>query len=499
MRRSCQRRTTNRGHRVSRLHRGLLIAIVACVLGQLLPFSANATPLRQDSALAWSVAETTHFRVNVQSGEPTGAVTFAVTHGGEIETAFRELSLLFPVEPPADRFPIYVYSDEASFESVRLNVGRSEIPGISVVTDPAEQAIVLFLPSFTKLSPVEAENQLRHAIAHLVAKLASGGNIPWGFDEGIAQYIERPVNEKLARTASIVQATHTRGELPSWFDMNRPNAYVEPSLAAAQSYSVIAFLIDRYGIPKLRQFLVELRTTETWSEAMRLAYSGDQNDIEKQWAENVPEWTSGAWRENLVAAFDLEPAQMLLEQANFAAAKEALTPSENLFEQIGDRDQLAFVQGLIAQSDVGIQAESLMTQTQQALESHTYDRAMNLLTQAKLQFAQLPLEQQPTELIAQYESLATQGIEAREQLDSAVQLSHSWRDYAEARDAARGAGITFAALGDEANVALAQAELDKLDQRQRRIVFLLVALGVLTLVWLGLWLWARGPSELSWW
>jgi hypothetical protein len=44
----------------------------------------------------------------------------------------------------------------------------------------------------------------------------------------------------------------------------------------------------------------------------------------------------------------------------------------------------------------------------------------------------------------------------------------------------------------------ADQELSRLDQRQRQIVLLLGALAVLTLAWLALWLWARGPSELDW-
>jgi hypothetical protein len=47
-------------------------------------------------------------------------------------------------------------------------------------------------------------------------------------------------------------------------------------------------------------------------------------------------------------------------------------------------------------------------------------------------------------------------------------------------------------------MAASQSVLDELDKRQRRIVLLLVALAVLTVIWLGLWLWARGPSELIW-
>lgn len=497
MRQSFQRSPAPSGRSRSVVHRGLCIAVFVGLLAQLVP-PAGVRAVQREGDIAWRHAATTHFQITVQSHDRAAAANFAVVHGGQIETAYRELTTLFPIEPPAERFPITVYADQARFDEVAQRDARIEIPGIVVFAGAATSEIMLFQPAFAKLSPVEAENQLRHAISHLVTGIASGGKLPWGFDEGIAQYVERPVNEKLARTASIVQTAYTRGEIPAWFDMNRPNAFVEPSLAAAQAYAVIAFLIDEFELTKLRQFLVELRTADSWNDAMRQAYVGDPNDVESRWRDKIPEWTSSAWRENLVAAFDLAPARRFLEVANYAAAKEALTPSEALFEQIGDREQLALVQAMIAQCDIGIQAESLMSQAQQALETNSYDRAMNLLTQARLQFDQLPEEQRPAELLVTYEQFAAQGIAARAELDTAAVLSRSWQDYAGARRAARNAGASFAALGDEANVALAQSELDQLDQRQRRIVLLLVALAFLTLVWLGLWLWARGPSELNW-
>jgi type II secretory pathway component PulM len=37
-----------------------------------------------------------------------------------------------------------------------------------------------------------------------------------------------------------------------------------------------------------------------------------------------------------------------------------------------------------------------------------------------------------------------------------------------------------------------------LDARQRRLVLMLGALAALTIAWLALWLWARGPAELEW-
>ncbi len=43
-----------------------------------------------------------------------------------------------------------------------------------------------------------------------------------------------------------------------------------------------------------------------------------------------------------------------------------------------------------------------------------------------------------------------------------------------------------------------QALLQDLDARQQRLVLLLGALGILTLGWLGLWLWTRGRPQLDW-
>jgi ABC-type transport system substrate-binding protein len=498
MKRPFRRLSTTQARRRPPVQRALCLGMLIALFCSLTPGRATAAPPAGGLSTGWQVAETTHFRVHVLSGDATAAATFAVMYGGAVETAFSELSLLFSIDPPDERIPIYVYPDNSSLESAINTIDRPEIPGVTAFADPANLDISLSLANFEKLSPVESENQLRHAISHVMTGIATNGTIPWGFDEGFAQYVERPVNEKLARTASLVQTSNQRGALPSWFDMNRPNAFSDPGLAAAQSYAVIAFLIDRYEIAPLRQFLVELRTAPSWNEAMRAAYGRDPNDIEKQWEEDLPRWTSGNWRNNLVAAFDLEQAKALFDKANYAAAKAALDPSQTLFRQINAPDKLELVRQMIAQCDIGIQAESLMTQTQQALEAHTYDRAINLLAQAKLQFAQLPANQQPTDLIATYERLANDGLTATRRLDEATQLQSSWRDFPKARAAAREAGTIFAALGDEARVSQSEKVLDHVDKTQRQIVLSLTGLAVLALIWLGLWLWARGPSELNW-
>ena len=461
---------------------------------------AHAAPPPGDLT-AWSVAESASFRYHVQPAAdgslPLDAPTFSTAYAPDAEQAMTELRLLLGATPP-DKVNVYLYVDAAQHDAAVTAIARPERAGVRAAADPVAGDITIHLPTFQQLSPVQAENALRHALSHVLTAAASGGKVPQGFDEGIAQYVERPVNEQLARVASLVQAADQQGSLPSWFDMNRDLTGVDADLVAAQTYSVIAFLVDRFDLPPLQRFLADLRTAPTWRDALRSAYGRDPNALEQQWREDLPRWTSTGWRENVVSAFDLDPARALLAQANYAAAKATLEPSQELYRQLNDPTTLAEVDALVTQADTGIQAEALMTQAQQALELHTYERAASLVVQARSQYDVLPVEQRPEEMLATYERLASQGMEAELRLETAQELADSWGDYPEARRAARDAGAAFAALGDQDNYDRAAQVLDDLDGRQRRIVLALAGLAVLTLAWLGLWLWARGPSQLVW-
>lgn len=446
----------------------------------------------------WPMVESEHFRFYVQPNEQLAADAFAATYQDAAERALSELSVVFAAQP-SEKINVYAYADPAAFDAAVAAIGRIELPGIDAVADPQANDISLAVSRFGARTPLEAENALRHAVSHILTGIASDFAIPRGFDEGIAQYIERPVNAVLARYAALVQGASQQGDLPSWSDLNRPQPVIDnPDLIAAQSYSVVAFLISRYRLPSLQLFLKTLPTVPNWREALEQTYSREPEDIEKQWRENIPRWAAGEWKENLIAGFDLVPARELLAKGNYAAAKRSLEDSQQLFSELGDAERQAEVEELLTQCDTGLQAEQLMTQVQQALDHHTYDRAASLLVQAKAQYDKLPEEQRPATLIATYESLAADGIEAGERLDEAIARSHRWGDYPEARAAALAAGTTYARLGDEEMTAQARSLLADLDGRQRRIVMMLGALAALTIAWLGLWLWARGRSELRW-
>ncbi|HEU0113851.1 MAG TPA: hypothetical protein VFQ80_04215 [Thermomicrobiales bacterium] len=462
---------------------------------------AQSAPLPPPPFIAppagFAAAETPHVRWLVQTSASMNAVAVATAYGPMAERIYGDLAQMLPM--PAGKIEIVVYGDDSQFLAATAHPPRSDLAPSEVVADPGAGDIAMSLPRFLGRSALDGENLLRHAMTHVVTRKVSAGDIPRGFDEGFAAYTETPVSAKLARSAALVQTAMQAGNLLSWSDLNRPQPPDgDPAVAAAMAYSMTAFLIDRQGVKAYGDFIVAMRDQPDWRTAMRDVYKRSPTELEAAWKENLPQWVAGGWRDNLFAAFDLQPARDLLAKAHYAEAKDRLEQSLRLFTDLGDGGRQAEVEGLLRQADVGLQAESLMTQIQQALEAHTYDRAHTLLTQAHAQYGLLPAGQRPTDLLTAYDALANRGLTATTDLETAQRLSQSWRDYAAARSAALRAGDAFAQLGDGDMLDRVQTVMADLDTRQRRLVVLLAALALLTLSWLALWLWARGPADLDW-
>ncbi len=436
-------------------------------------------------------------RVHVEPGADVDATAFVRSWGLLIDDGLGQLESFLP--SLHDQIDVYVYVGDASYAAATGAARWREPEGTDVLANPGTGDIAVNLAPFSRRTPLEAENALRHALSHVVAREASGGRIPRGFDEGLAAYFEQPVAARLARHAALVQNARAGGDLMSWSDMNRPAAPdVSPPVLTAHAYSMVAFLIDRHGPRVLGDFITQLSDEPDWRAVLRTTYSRAPNELEAQWEENIPRWTTGGWRSNLLAAFDLQPAQDLLERGHYATARRELEQSLRLFTDLGDDAGIAEVGALMRQTDTGLQAETFMSQVQAALEHHDYDRAQTLLQQARAQYARLATSQTPTELIAAYEALAQAGIQAAADLDLARQQSLRWADYPTARASALGAGEGYARLGNDDGMNQTRDVLQALDSRQRRLVLLFGGLALLSSTWLALWLWARGGTHLDW-
>jgi hypothetical protein len=479
----------------------LLCALQPGVGAQEMPEAPASLPIPPPPPAAvppgFTSAETARARIHVAPGSAQDADAFARDWGLLIDDGMDQLDAFLPPFP--DKLDIYVYPGDAAFGQATANARWPELEPGPVLANPGIGDLAVDLEAFQRATPLEAENALRHGMAHVAIRAASRGRAPRGFDEGLAAYFEQPVPAQMARHAALVQNARSNGDLLTWSDLNRPlPPEAEPAQIMAHAYAMVAYFIDRDGAGKLGEFIGALGSEPDWRAVMRETYNRAPADLEAQWVENLPRWTTGGWRTNLLAGFDLEPARDLIAKGHYASARRELEQSLRLFTDLNDETGIDQINDLMAQTDIGLQAETLMGQTQASLEVHDYDRAQDLLSQAQSQFARLGGVQAPDETIVVYAGLSQQGLQAEQDLARARVLSRRWADDPLARQAALSAGTAYADLGDSAGYESSAAVMRALDERQLRLVLLVGGLTLLSVAWLGLWLWSRGKSSLDW-
>ena len=165
-----------------------------------------------------------------------------------------------------------------------------------------------------------------------------------------------------------------------------------------------------------------------------------------------------------------------------------------------DRQGLAacWREALLAQCAIGLQADGLMQQSEQALIAHDYRGAMTYLVQAESLYDVLPAEHRPETSIERYRTLATTGMEADAQLEAALASGNDWFKAAAARGDAVAAGDAYATLGDEAKRQTAADLVAEIDTRLWRTIYLLSAIVIGLIGWLIAWSWLRHPARLRW-
>ncbi len=477
------------------------LAFLSLLLGMLVPSATVVRAAQQpENRAGWESARISdQLIVWAPVGAAVTAGDFAAAYETELTTALEELLLFLHVDAVARPIELEIYDENDAYQAAIESSGRIELDGQIAIADPHNAVIRLPIDAFGSLTPLDAENQLRHALSHVVAGWATDFQIPRGFDEGLAQYVRRPNLPVQARMAALVQSAMQNGTLASWAELNDAGPNDDDSMERAQSYAIVAYLIQHRGLPELWAFLDEMKTASTWRDALDTALAPETSEqIERQWQENIPTWATGEWRWNLMTGFDLEPARTQLARGNYAGAASALEISEQLLRDVQDPERAAEVAALKDQARIGDLAEAKMTDAQQALETFAYDRAAAAVAQANEQYAQLPPEVRPDDLIDTYTSMAASGLAAIDDLENAQEQSGNWADYADARALALAAGRDFAALGDIERRENADRLVRSMDQEQLRIVLLLVGLAVLAIGWLALRAKTRAPRQLRW-
>ena len=148
------------------------------------------------------------------------------------------------------------------------------------------------------------ERALIHELTHLVvhqATFSPYGRLPTWLDEGLAMYNE---GELESHFRSRLETAIAEGKLISVRSLCSPFSAV-PDLAYlsyAQSYSLAAYLLDKYGKDRMLDLLAVLKEGATYDDAMIQVYGFDIDGLDANWRASLGNTALSAQRERSLPA-----------------------------------------------------------------------------------------------------------------------------------------------------------------------------------------------------
>ncbi|NJN65917.1 MAG: hypothetical protein HC884_03965 [Chloroflexaceae bacterium] len=436
---------------------------------------SEAPPVRSED---WRERTTAHFIILYAAGYEATAEQYA----GFVDRIYEEVATIF-AHQTSTPITLRLYPTEESYAAV--NPLAPDLPGIVAHADFRRREVAVILPVTAQQTPTEVQNNVRHELTHIVAADLSGNRLNTGFQEGIAQYVEEytPVLERKVATLSRARE---QGTLLAWDDFDdRDKVYGKADVSYPQTLSVVAFLIQQYDFAAFRDFLTLSAQSSGYRSALEQAYGKSPADLEAAWRRWLPAYLDEDYRHNALVSYDLSKARQLLDLGRYAEAQTELEqaidwlqteePSSARSEQ--SAATLAEAQQLLERSKAGQQAENLAIEARTALQHAEYARASQLVALARAAYTTLGDTRQDA-ILAAYAERAGRGLRAQEYLVQADDMARNLK-LPEARTASDAAAAEFAVLGDQVRMDQALSFRRSLDNRQQLIGTVLVALGIM--------------------
>lgn len=443
-----------------------VVLFIALAVAFLAPGNASA------QAGEWRERDTTTFTILYTVGEEAEAGRYA----GFVDTIYDEVATSFSYRPPP---PLSLRLFPTSQDYYQVNPAARAIPGIVAHADFRRRELVVIVERTRQQSEEEILNNVRHELTHIIAADMSENRLNTGFQEGVAQYLEHSAPESDSKIAALRLAAD-QGRLMPWsaFD-DRDTIYGTPEVSYPQSLSVVAFLIDRSGFAKLREFLTISARSSGYRSALERTYGVSVTDLETAWQQWLPSYLAGGYKGNVLGQYDLSYARGLLEQGNYPAAVSELDHAIAWVAAHADTqpgEVATQAKELKAQAEMGVRATQIAEDARSALERGDYPRAQQLISQARLAFVEIGDTRQNAALDA-YAQRVQRGITASEQLARANDLANNLR-FTQARSAVDVAAQEFAALGDTQRMEKARSMRGNLDSYQRLTGAVLLVAGL---------------------
>lgn len=398
-----------------------------------------------------------------------------------IDQVYNDLVAVFGVELTTP-INLRLFPTEESYYEV--NPLARQLTGVIAHALNSRDEIAVALPRTKRLTEDDIVNNMRHELTHFFASYLSDGKLKAGFQEGIAQYLEKPT-ERSDYDPAILEQAFEQQRLLTWSEMDEAQAvYSDPQVAYPQSLSVVSFLIDRYGLPTFLDFLRAAATEPGFRSALQTAYSKSADQLEQEWLAYLPEYFDGRWQVNAIYAYDLSRVTELVNKAAYTDAAAELTEIIGLLESTSQTDTLTEAEALLARAHQGQAAGALADESRQALQNGDYPLAVGKGNSAIEAYEALGYRERIPE-IQVYIHRAELGQSALDQLGRGERLLDSFR-FLEAENQLQQATVMLQSLGNQTGAQQGQALLLKLAWQQSLLAYLLLAVGGTILVFNGL-------------
>jgi len=183
---------------------------------------------------------------------------------------------------PEKSINIYIYADAQDLQGAMIY--PQEWTG-GVAFTRYDTVAIGITPASLQWGKRAIAHELTHLVIHQMTLNPYGG-LPTWLDEGLAMSTEGELSPQFV---SHLAAAVAENGLISVRSLSSPfSAYAgEATLAYAQSYSLVQFLIDNYGQSKMLELLLTFRQGSGYDTALGKVYGFDMDGLNILWREHV--------------------------------------------------------------------------------------------------------------------------------------------------------------------------------------------------------------------
>src|SRR5688572_11039309 len=270
--------------------------------------------------------------------EDAGGQAEFAWYASAVELAYQDVQDVFKAAleetgtKPREEIVITLYGDDAAYARANPVAGREE--GVLGHAQPSEGVIGVAVARLRDKSEGFRRDAIRHELAHVALGDLSSQRLPIGFQEGIAQYLERDIDQR-RRFAAAVRRGREAEQLLSFVDLNRQRPFLSAAgRAYPQSYSMVVYLAERYGFGQVIRLVTTIREVNTLDEAVRRVFERSLAEIEADWKAFLPGYLDQSWSRNDLDLWALGEPRRLLGEGKYAEARDLYDRADALFNSM---------------------------------------------------------------------------------------------------------------------------------------------------------------------